>query len=67
MKCLWKWQDRSLPLQRWLTESHEQGIKALRGKQEKPILGAGGERLAENTPLIAQMVKNLSIMQEAQV
>ena len=67
MKCLWKWQDRSLPLQRWLTESHEQGIKTLRDKQEKSILGAGAERLAENTPLIGQMVKNLSIMQGTQV
>ena len=43
------------------------GIKALRGKQEKPILGAGGERLAENTPLIAQTVKYLSMMQETPV
>ena len=67
MKCLWNWQDRRLPLQWWLTESHEQGIKALRGKQEKPILSAGGERLAENTPLIAQTVKYLSMMQETLV
>ena len=67
MKCLWNWQDRSLPLQWRLTESHEQGIKALSSKQEKPILGAGGERLAENTSLIAQTVKNLSIMRETQV